>query len=157
MRQKTLQVLGLSTREKRAFVTMVHEQEGYPIVSLCRVLVLPRSSHYYRPVVKDESQLRAAIESIAGRFPTYGSRRITQQLRRLPYAWLVNRKRIQRLMRHMGLQRPLKRRRYAPRTASTAFVHADTGGAPTNAQPGGHRRHRHAIAEPAPNTSPPCR
>ena len=122
MRQKTLQVLGLSTREKRAFVTMVHEQEGYPIVSLCRVSVLLRSSHYYRSVVKDESQLRAAIESIAGRFPTYGSRRITQQLRRLPYAWLVNRKRIQRLMRHMGLQRPLKRRRYrTTNSTSTAF------------------------------------
>ena len=83
---------------------MVHEQEGYPIASLCRVLALPRSSHYYRPVAKDESQLRAAIEAIAGRFPTYGSRRITQQLRRLPYAWLVNRKRIQRLMRLMGIE-----------------------------------------------------
>jgi hypothetical protein len=38
---------------------MVHAQEGYPIVCLCRLLDLPRSSYYYRPVEKDESELQA--------------------------------------------------------------------------------------------------
>jgi transposase InsO family protein len=91
---------------------MLHEQEGYPVTGLCRILGLPRSSYYFQPIAKDESKLRAAIEAVAGKFPTYGSRRVTKQLGRSPYHLIVNRKRIQRLMRQMGLQRPVKRRKY---------------------------------------------
>jgi len=101
---------------------MVHEQDGYPIAGLCRMLDLSRSSYYYRPVVKGESKLRRAIETIAGKFPTYGSRRITQQLRRLPYQLIVNRKHIQRLMRLMGLQRPVKRRKYRTTDSRHSFA-----------------------------------
>jgi len=53
----------------------------------------------------------AAIEAVAGNYPTYGSRRVTQQLRRPPYQLTVNRKYVQRLMRQMGLRRPPKRRK----------------------------------------------
>jgi putative transposase len=91
---------------------MVHEQEGYPIARLCRLLDLPRSSYYYRPVEKDESELQADIERVAGQFPTYGSRRMVEQLRRWPHRWQVGRHRIRRLMRLMGLQRPVKRHTY---------------------------------------------
>jgi putative transposase len=100
---------------------MLHEHDGYSIASLCRLLNLPRSSYYYRPVAKDESQLRAAIETVAGKFPTYGSRRITKQLRRLPHQLIANRKRIQRLMRLMDLQRPVKRRRYRTTNSRHGF------------------------------------
>jgi putative transposase len=81
----------------------------YPVAALCQLLDLPRSSYYYQPVERDDALLRQAIESIAAEFPTYGSRRITQQLRRPPYQMVVNRKQIQRLMGEMGLKRPLKR------------------------------------------------
>ncbi len=49
------------------------------------------------------------LEQEAGRYPVYGSRRLTQQLRRSPYHHVVNRKRIQRIMRQKGLLRPTKR------------------------------------------------
>lgn len=91
---------------------MVHTQEDYAIASLCRLLDLPRSSYYYRPAERDETELQAAIETVAGKFPTYGSRRVSKQLGRPPYDWIVNRKRIQRLMRLMGLLRLVKRRTY---------------------------------------------
>jgi putative transposase len=75
----------------------------------CRVLGLPRSSYYYCTQTKQEDELKDAIQSVAGQFPTYGTRRITHQLRRLPYRYPVGRKRIQCLMRSMNLLRPVKR------------------------------------------------
>lgn len=75
----------------------------------CRLLDLPRSSYYYHPHVKQENDLKEAIQLVAGQFPTYGTRRITHQLRRPPRRYAVGRKRIQRLMRSMNLLRPVKR------------------------------------------------
>jgi len=53
--------------------------------------------------------LETAIEEIAGQFPTYGTRRVTRQLRRPEYRLQVNRKRVQRIMAEKGLLRPVKR------------------------------------------------
>jgi putative transposase len=44
-----------------------------------------------------EVELRAQAQAVALEWPTYGSRRITAELRRS--GWAVNRKRVQRLMR----------------------------------------------------------
>lgn len=90
---------------------MFHEQEGYPIDLLCSLLKLSRSSYYYQPIERQETMLQESIEDISTRFITYGSRRVTQELRRHPYELMVNRKRIQRLMREMGLLRVQKRRK----------------------------------------------
>lgn len=76
--------------------------EAYPVTMLCEVLSLPRSSYYYQPVERDERDLKAAIEELAGQWPTYGYRRITAELKRAE--WNVNHKRVARLMRQMGLQ-----------------------------------------------------
>jgi len=76
---------------------------------VCHILDLPRSTYYYRAQVKQENDLKEAIQSVAGQFPTYGTRRITRQLRRAPYRYAFGRKRIQRLMRSMSLLRPVKR------------------------------------------------
>ena len=59
----------------------------------------------------DESGLCADLEKEAGHYPTYGSRRLTHQLRRAPYRYRVNRKQIQRIMRQKDLLRPVKRRK----------------------------------------------
>ncbi len=75
----------------------------------CRILGLPRSTYYYHPQVKQENDLKEAIQSVAGQFPLYGTRRITHQLRRPPHRYVVGRKRIQRLMRSLHLLRPIKR------------------------------------------------
>ena len=89
---------------------MFREQEGYPVASLCSLLALPRSSYYYQPVKQDERELREAVEEVASEFVTYGSRRVTQELRRPPHEMIVNRKRIRRVMQEMGLQ-PVRKRR----------------------------------------------
>ena len=49
-----------------------------------------------------------AVKEVVGEYVTYGTRRVTQQLHRPPYQWQVNRKRIQRIMRHEELLRPVK-------------------------------------------------
>ena len=85
--------------------------EDYPVTTVCQVLAMPRSSYYYQPVKRDESTLKAAIEEQAGRWPTYGYRRITAELRRA--GWKANHKRVARLMGEMGLLvRPTKRKRW---------------------------------------------
>ena len=83
----------------------------YPVESACELVDLPRSSYYYRSHKADESQLVADLEAVAGQYVTYGTRRVRSQLRRPPYGYRVNRKRVQRLMRQKGLLRPIKRRK----------------------------------------------
>jgi transposase InsO family protein len=78
---------------------------------VCRVINLPRSTLYYQPVVRDEVELRLALEAAAQEFPIYGSRRLTQQVRRPPYRMSAGRKRIRRLMDELGLKRRPKPRR----------------------------------------------
>lgn len=92
-------------------VAKFHEQDGYPVASLCRLLSLSRSSYYYQMIERDESELRERIETVASEFLKYGSRRITWQLRRSPYKMVINRKRVQRLTREMGLLQVQKRRK----------------------------------------------
>ena len=90
---------------------MLSEEEHYPVTKVCEVLGLPHSTYYHKGAKKDERALRTAIEGIVREFPTYGSRRVAAQLRRAPYEVVVNRKRVQRVMREMGLQRSVKRRK----------------------------------------------
>lgn len=75
----------------------------YPVSLVCRVLSFPRSSYYHRGTDPDESALTAALGQLAGQWPTYGYRRLTAHLRR--EGFLVNGKRVRRLMREMGLTR----------------------------------------------------
>lgn len=83
-------------------------ESGYPVIVACTVLDLPPSSYYYHPDKKDEDQLEEAIEQIAGEFPKYGTRRVSQQLRRSPYKLSVGRKRVRRIMAQKDLLRPIK-------------------------------------------------
>jgi putative transposase len=90
---------------------MFNQQDYYPTGVACDLLRLSRSTYYYQPVQTDESELETAIEEIAGQYPTYGSRRVTHQLRRAPYHMRVNRKRVRRIMAQKGLLWPLKLRK----------------------------------------------
>lgn len=84
--------------------------ETYPIQVICEALGLPRSTYYYHTQAKDDQQVRAAIEDVAHQWPTYGYRRMTQQLRR-EKGWIINDKRVRRLMKKMGLQAKIKRKK----------------------------------------------
>lgn len=75
----------------------------------CEIVGLARSTYYYKTQQQDESQFESDLEQVAGQYPTYGTRRITHQLRRKPYSYHFNRKRVQRWMRKKDLLRPVKR------------------------------------------------
>jgi putative transposase len=93
----------------------------YPLASVCRVLGLPRSTLYYQAQPRADQEVRQAIEAVAQQFPTYGSRRVAAQVRRAPYRLLVNRKRAQRLMRHMGLLRRTRSRKHRTTNSQHGF------------------------------------
>jgi transposase InsO family protein len=99
---------------------MLTQQAGYPPGLVCQVLDLSRSSYYYRPVVKDERTLETAIEQVSREFPTYGTRRVSQQLRRAPYQWAIGRKKVRRIMAQKKLLRAIKR----PKKRTTDSEHA---------------------------------
>jgi putative transposase len=70
----------------------------------CELLGVSRSSVYYVPVEPDaeELELMRRIDEIHLEFPFYGSRSIARELREKGYR--ANRKRVQRLMRLLGLE-----------------------------------------------------
>jgi transposase InsO family protein len=94
---------------KREIVHTLRQE--YPVSRLCEFLELSRSRYYYQSRRADETEVEAAIEAIAGQFPTYGTRRVKHQLERAPYGMQVNRKRVQRIMAQKGLLRRVKRRK----------------------------------------------
>jgi len=57
---------------------------------LCEVVGLPASSYYYQARETDDVNLRAALEAVAVAYPRYGSRRITQELKRAGGRSIVN-------------------------------------------------------------------
>jgi putative transposase len=75
----------------------------YPLTRICQVLDLPRSTRYYHATPRADQPVRQALLSVVQQFPTYGSRRLTAQVRRAPHHVLVNRKRVRRIMRELGL------------------------------------------------------
>jgi putative transposase len=98
------------------------EQQGCSVQMACASLGLARSTYYYRLQRRDENPLGAAVEALVGQFPTYGTRRITHQLRRAPYFYGINRKCVQRIMRQKGLLRRLKRVKYRTTDSQHAYV-----------------------------------
>jgi transposase InsO family protein len=77
----------------------------YPVSVICEVVGLGRSAYYYRAVAGDETSLQTAMAQAAASWPTYGSRRLTEQLKRdAPELQPLGRKRVRRVMREMRLQ-----------------------------------------------------
>ena len=82
-------------------------EQDHPELSIrrqCELLSLSRSSYYRTPQTEgtENLELMRLIDEEYLRHPFYGSRKIRDYLVRLGYA--VNRKRVQRLMRLMGLE-----------------------------------------------------
>src|SRR5690606_26276150 len=86
--------------ERRALIS---PEEELPITRQCELLQVARSSFYYEPVStsKEDLQVMALIDQIHTDLPFLGSRRIADELRDRGY--VVNRKRVQRLMQLMGI------------------------------------------------------
>jgi len=102
---------------KRSFI-----EPGHPELSVarqCDLVDLPRSSLYYEAVQETDENLRL-MELIDQQYletPFYGSRRMREMLREKGHN--VNRKRVQRLMRQMGLEAIYPK----PRTSSPSPEH----------------------------------
>ena len=94
--------MDLSVEQKRRLI-----DPGYPQVSVrrqCALLGLARSSLYGQPAGEraENLQLMRLLDAQYTATPFYGSRRMTAWLRGQGYA--VNRKRVTRLMRQMGIE-----------------------------------------------------
>jgi putative transposase len=92
----------MSSAERLALVE--HADPVLSVVAQCRLLKVARSTLYYRPAPAspDDLAVMRRMDELHLASPFYGSRRMTAVLRR--ESWLVNRKRVQRLMRVMGLE-----------------------------------------------------
>jgi putative transposase len=82
--------------------------DDYAVSRLCELLGCSRSSYYYHTQQKEDAEVKSAIQSVAAEWPTYGYRRVTKQMQR--QGWDINKKRVRRLMREMGLLTRLKRK-----------------------------------------------
>ncbi len=79
----------------------------HPVLSVtrqCALLGLPRASYYHRPRPKPAEDLRLMrlIDETYLAYPFFGSRQMARWLRR--QGETINRKRVQRLMRQLGLE-----------------------------------------------------
>ena len=101
-------------------ITQVHQDSPeHSISQLCETLQVSRSWYYEkqsRPEANEvDIELRDAIECIILDFPGYGYRRVTHALKRT--GWIVNHKRVLRIMREESLLCHLKRQ-FVPTTDS---------------------------------------
>ena len=88
---------------------LVHSLSSeYSTRMLCEVLGLAPSTYYYSPQGHDDLGLLSLIEDVLLRFPTYGYRRVTEQLHREEH--IVNHKRVLRVMRENDLLAIVKQR-----------------------------------------------
>ena len=83
---------------------MIKKDEQISMRRQCELLNVNRSSIYYKAVRQgpDELALMRRMDELHLKHPFFGSRGLTQLLKAEGY--LVNRKRVQRLMRRMGLE-----------------------------------------------------
>jgi putative transposase len=90
--------------EKRRWIDPEHP--GLSVARQCELVGLPRSTWYYEPAGEtvENLSLMRQIDELYLKWPFYGSRKIAEHLG-------VNRKRVQRLMRRMGLQAIYPKRR----------------------------------------------
>ena len=93
-------------------ITQVHQAMPERAISqLCELLQVSRSWYYEQQTRAEEEEagveLRDAIERIILDFPGYGYRRVTHALKRI--GWIVNHKRVLRIMRDESLLCQLKR------------------------------------------------
>ena len=82
----------------------IHKAHELPKTRRCELLDVARSTAYYRPapVSEDDLCLMRLIDEIHLELPFYGSRRVVDELETRGHT--AGRKRVQRLMRLMGLR-----------------------------------------------------
>ena len=84
--------------------TKINRTHTLPITQQCKLLSISRSSHYYKPreISDEELSLMRQLDELHLLYPFYGSRRLRNAMED-EHGLIVNRKRIRRLMRLMGI------------------------------------------------------
>ena len=97
MAQKKVATAGLTREELKTWIEP--ERHRISVVRQCELVGLPRSSRYDEPrgETVENLALMRRIDEVYTRWPFYGSRKLALELG-------VNRKRVQRLMRLMGIE-----------------------------------------------------
>ena len=94
-----------------------------PTVRLCELFGVSRSWYYEKPSqeqkAKRDVELRGAIERIILEFPGYGYRRVAEALKR--QGWIINHKKVLRMMRKESLLCQLKKRFRVTTDSSHSF------------------------------------
>jgi putative transposase len=92
----------MSRTDRLKMIARPHPQ--FSVQDQCALLKVPRSTLYYEPksVSDEELKLMRRIDEIFTKWPFYGSRRLVEELR--GEGWIVNRERVTRLMRLMGIE-----------------------------------------------------
>jgi putative transposase len=92
----------MSLGERRALVD--RDDPDLSVAAQCRLLKVARSTLYYQPapVDPDDLALMRRMDELYTKWPFYGSRRMVAALHQ--DGVMVNRKRVRRLMRVMGLE-----------------------------------------------------
>jgi len=98
---------------------IVELKESYPVERICAVLDCPRSSAYYAPRGRDDTEVVEAIEQLLLRKPFLGYRRIAAQLKR--EGRTVNTKVVRRILKELGIQRKVGQVRI--RTTDSSHPH----------------------------------
>ena len=98
---------------------MIKGNQRISVTRQCQLLAVPRSSVYTRrrDVAKADLELMRQIDELYLKWPFYGSRRLGEELRQRGHG--INRKRVQRLMRQMGLRAVYPK----PRTSQPGVGH----------------------------------
>ena len=98
-------------------ISELHAEKGYPISVLCEIIDLNRSSYYKwlrRDAIEQEAKDAQLIERIYMLYQEsngiFGYRRMQLNLRRR-FGLLCNKKRVRRVMRAIGLQSVIRRKR----------------------------------------------
>lgn len=80
-----------------------HDPDALPLTTQADLLGISRRSLYYQPVPPppEEVAITHRIDELYTAHPFYGSRKLTVRL--LPEFGAINRKRVQRSMREMGI------------------------------------------------------
>ena len=113
--------LSCSIEEKRKKIEP--ENEEISVARQCELLGLNRSSLYYKTKGESEENLHLMnlIDQQYTRYPTYGYPRMTAYLKELGYN--VNRKRVARLMREMGLVAIYPKKKLSKKNSDTKYIH----------------------------------
>lgn len=89
---------------KKRIEMIISSESGLSVTKQCSLLGVPRSTYYYKPIPETPFNLllMSEIDREYLRSPSYGSRQMTAYLNRIGHH--VNRKRVSRLMKQMGLE-----------------------------------------------------